>query len=68
MKEEFELMNQKVTETGASYLFETTFKTFIVDGDGAVAGGPFVAKDGSVVDIKSKAVALATGGYVSNQE
>ncbi|HIY84777.1 MAG TPA: FAD-binding protein [Candidatus Rubneribacter avistercoris] len=68
MKDEFELMNEKVTEAGASYLFETTFKTLIVGEDGTVAGGRFVAKDGAIVDIGAKAVVLAGGGYVSNQE
>ena len=68
MKDEFELINQKVTEAGASYLFETTFKTLIVDDEGTIAGARFVAKDGSVVDIKAKAVVLAAGGYISNQE
>ncbi len=50
------------------YLFETTFKTLITDGAGAIAGARFAAKDGSIVDIKAKAVALAAGGYISNQE
>lgn len=68
MKDEFELMNEKVTEAGAAYLFETSFKTLIVDGDGSVAGARFTAKDGSVVDIKAEAIVLAGGGYVSNQE
>ena len=68
MKDEFDLMNEKVTEAGAEYLFETTFKTLITDGTGAIAGARFTAKDGSIVDIKAKAVALAAGGYISNQE
>ena len=68
MKDEFELMNEKVTEAGATYLFETTFKTLITDETGTIAGARFTAKDGSVVDIKAKAVVLAGGGYISNQE
>lgn len=68
MADEFELMNQKVTEAGANYLFETTFKTIIVDDTGTIAGGRFQSKDGAVVDIQAKAVVLAAGGYVSNQE
>ena len=68
MKDEFELMNEKVTEAGAEYLFETTFKTLITDESGTIAGGRFTSKDGSVVDIKAKAVVLAGGGYISNQE
>lgn len=68
MKDEFELINEKVTGAGTTYLFETTFKTLIVDESGAIAGGRFVSKDGSVVDVKAKAVVLAGGGYISNQE
>ena len=48
MKSEFELINEKVTEAGANYLFETTFKTLITDESGAIAGARFVQKDGSL--------------------
>lgn len=68
MNDEFQLMNEKVLEAGADYLFETTFKTLITDENGTIAGGRFVSKDGSVVDIKANAVVLAAGGYISNQE
>lgn len=68
MKDEFVLMNEKVTEAGATYLFENTFTTLITDEAGTIAGGRFTAKDGSIVDIKAKAVVLAGGGYISNQE
>lgn len=68
MADEFELINQKITEAGVNYLFETTFKSLIVDEAGAIAGGRFLSKDDAVVDIQAKAVVLATGGYVSNQE
>lgn len=68
MKGEFELMNEKVTEAGATCLFETTFKTLIADEAGAIADVRFVSKDGSIVDIKAKAVVLAGGGCISNQE
>ena len=58
MKDEFDLMNEKVTEAGAEYLFETTFKTLITDGAGAIAGARFTDnKDRyAIVDIKAKAV------------
>ena len=68
MKSEFDLINEKVQEAGAEYLFRTTFKTLIVDEDGTIAGARFTDSDGNFVDIAAKAVALATGGYVSNQE
>jgi len=68
MKSEFELINEKVTEAGAEYLFQTTFQTLIVDENGTVAGARFIDKDSNFVDISAKAVVLATGGYVSNQE
>ena len=68
MKSEFDLINQKVTEAGAQYQFETTFKTLITDENGTIAGARFTKKDGSYEDIAAKAVVLATGGYVSNQE
>ncbi len=68
MKSEFDLINEKVLEAGAEYLFRTSFKTLIVDENGTVAGARFIDKDGMFVDIAAKAVCLATGGYVSNQE
>ena len=68
MKSEFDLINEKVQEAGAEYLFRTTFKTLIVDENGTIAGARFVDADGNFLDIAAKAVALATGGYVSNQE
>ncbi|MEG0505318.1 MAG: hypothetical protein RR547_11785, partial [Raoultibacter sp.] len=42
--------------------------TLITDETGTIAGGRFTSKDGSIVDIKAKAVVLAGGGYISNQE
>lgn len=68
MPDAFELMNEKITEAGAEYLFDTTLKTLIVDESGTVVGARFSAKDGSTIDIKARAVILACGGYASNQE
>lgn len=68
MKSEFDLINEKVEEAGAQYLFQTTFKTLIVDEEGTVAGARFTDQDGNLMDIAAKAVVLAAGGYVSNQE
>lgn len=68
MPDVFELMDSKITEAGASYLYDTTLKTLIVDESGTVCGARFTAKDGSTVDIKARAVILACGGYASNQE
>ncbi len=64
----FTLMDEKITEVGTEYLYETTLKTLIVDENGAVVGARFVDKTGAPVDIAAKAVILATGGYASNQE
>lgn len=64
----FTLMDEKITEAGAEYLYDTTLKTLIVDENGAVVGARFVDKTGAPVDIAAKAVVLATGGYASNQE
>ena len=51
-------MNEKVTEAGAEYLYDTTLKTLITDGAGAIAGARFAGnKDRyAIVDIKAKAV------------
>ncbi len=68
MKSEFDLINEKVTEAGVQYLFRTTFKTLITDENGTICGARFIDKDGNLLDIAAKAVVLATGGYVSNQE
>ena len=65
----FTLMDEKITEAGAEYLYDTTLKTLIVDENGAVVGARFTEnKTGAPVDIAAKAVVLATGGYASNQE
>ena len=68
MPDAFELMDAKITEAGVAYLYDTTLKTLIVNESGAVVGARFSAKDGSYIDIKARAVILATGGYASNQE
>lgn len=68
MVSEFDVMNAKVEEAGAKYLFEHTFKTLILDEEGVVSGARFTDKNGNYVDIAAKGVVLATGGYVSNQE
>lgn len=68
MPDAFTLMDEKLTEAGASYLYDTTLKCLIVDENGAVSGARFTAKDGSYVDIQATAVILACGGYASNQE
>lgn len=68
MPDAFDLMDSKLTEAGVTYLYDTTLKTLIVDESGAVCGARFAAKDGTTVDIKARAVVLATGGYASNQE
>ena len=68
MKSEFDLINQKVEEAGVQYLFRTTFKTLITDENGTICGARFIDKDGNLLDISAKAVVLAAGGYVSNQE
>ncbi len=68
MNSEFQLINQKLEEAGAKYSFETTFKTLITDENGEICGARFTKKDGSIFDVKAKAVVLAAGGYVSNQE
>lgn len=68
MADAFELMDSKLTEAGATYLYDTTLKSLIVDEAGVVSGARFTNKDGAYVDIQAKAVVLACGGYVSNQE
>lgn len=65
----FDLMNEKITEAGVEYLYDTALKTLIVDETGAVVGARFTDnKTGVPVDIAARAVVLATGGYASNQE
>lgn len=68
MSDVFVLMDEKLTEAGATYLYDATLKSLIVDEAGTVSGARFTAKDGSYVDIKATAVILACGGYASNQE
>ncbi len=68
MPDAFTLMDEKLTEAGATYLYDTVLKCLIVDEAGTVSGARFTSKDGGYVDIQAKAVILACGGYVSNQE
>ncbi len=69
MVDEFMLVDEKITEAGAEYLYDTTFKTLIAGEDGTILGARFIDnKTGAVVDIAAKATILATGGYASNQE
>lgn len=69
MFDAFELMDAKLAEVGAAYLYDTTLKTLIVDEHGCVVGARFADnKTGAPVDIAAKAVILACGGYASNQE
>ena len=68
MPDAFTLMDEKLTEAGATYLYDTALKCLIVDEAGTVSGARFTSKDGGYVDIQAKAVILACGGYVSNQE
>jgi len=64
----FDVMDKKVQEAGATYMFDTTLRTLIVDQDGVVCGARCTNRDGAYVDIAADAVLIATGGYVSNQE
>ena len=55
-------------EAGAQILLNTTGKQLITDAEGAVTGIYAERADGSILQINCKAVILATGGWLDNEE
>ena len=63
-----DLIDSKVTAAGATYAYELTLQSLIVDAAGTVCGARFLSKDGAYEDVKAGTIVIATGGYISNQE
>ena len=68
MHDVFDLIDSKVTAAGATYAYELTLQSLIVDAAGTVCGARFLSKDGAYEDVKAGTIVIATGGYISNQE
>lgn len=62
-----ETLYEKAIELGASFLFETT-ALHIVKEDGRVTGLSVADKSGSPIEVRSKAVVVACGGFGGNDE
>lgn len=58
---------EKTNASGATVMMETRAESLIVE-DGVVSGVIAKAADGTVYEIKAKAVLLATGGFGANQD
>lgn len=55
-------------KAGAQFLLSTRGKQLITDDNGAVVGIFAERKDGSILKVTAKAVILATGGWVNDEE
>lgn len=62
------MIEDSVVANGGSLMTETTGKSLITDADGNVTGVIAEKLDGTKVEITSKAVIMATGGYAANSE
>ena len=61
------LMRGKFLDMGGKLMMETRAQSFIQDKDGRVIGVKATDKDGNTVELTSKAVILASGGYGADQ-
>lgn len=61
------LMRGKFLDMGGKLMMETRAQSFIQDQDGRVIGVKATDKDGNTVELTSKAVILASGGYGADQ-
>jgi fumarate reductase flavoprotein subunit len=61
-------MREKAEQHGVSILFETKGEQLIVGEDGSVGGLYAITVDDTYLQINAKAVIVATGGYVDNEE
>ena len=59
-------MTERAQALGVEFMFETPGKELITNDEGAVTGVKAVDKDGEEVEISSKAVIVATGGFGAN--
>lgn len=61
------LMREKFLGMGGKLMLETRAQSLIQDKDGRVVGVKATDKDGNTVELTSKAVILASGGYGADQ-
>ena len=61
-------MTERAQALGVEFMFETPGKELITNDEGAVVGVKAVDKNGEEVDITSKAVIVATGGFGANSK
>lgn len=61
-------LRDRLAAKGVTYATGQRAVSFILDGDASVCGMRFMAEDGdAVMDVRAKAVVLATGGFASSQ-
>lgn len=61
-------LESKAVDHNVQVLYETTGKKLIMDDNNQVAGVVAYDKDGNQINISSKAVIIATGGFANNPE
>ncbi len=61
------ILAEKAKEQGTEFLMETAGTDLIVE-DGKVVGCYAIASDGTQLEIRAKAVIVATGGFIGNKE
>ena len=61
-------MTQAAEDAGVQFLLNTHADSLIADDDGSVVGLYATAEDGSMIKINARAVVLATGSYMNNEQ
>lgn len=60
-------LRDKLAEKGVTLTAEHECVALVTDGAGVVAGARFASGEAGTVDVRARAVVIATGGYAANQ-
>ncbi|WP_165247755.1 FAD-dependent oxidoreductase [Adlercreutzia sp. ZJ141] len=60
-------LRDKLAEKGVTFTTEHECVALVLDGTGAIAGARFTSGKAGTVDVRARAVVVATGGYSANQ-
>ncbi|MBM6999249.1 FAD-binding protein [bacterium] len=61
-------MTKAAEDEGVQFMYDTHADSVITDENGAACGVLATSQDGSVIKVNAKAVILATGSYMNNEE
>ncbi len=62
------LLEKELDAGGAKFLFESKCTSILKDANGRVSGVEIEGADGQSITIKTRAVVVATGGFIGNKE